>query len=320
MSKIQEALRKMQASRVGVNGVKRAAGTSPGKPVAEVIPRSPSQSPNEPTDEYGVTQSLRLVQFDNDALRQAGLLAPESDEQVLAGEYRNIKRPLVAHAFGKRATKIPDGHLIMVTSAMPGEGKTFTCINLSLSIARERDVSVLLVDADLAKPHITALFGVQDEPGLLDVLDGGVDNLRSVILDTSIPGLRLMPAGRPRDNATELLASARMEEVVSELGREDDARVVLFDSPPLLLTSEARVLASLVGQIAVVVKAGDTPQQAVLDALATLPEEKPTNLILNQARSAGLGSYMYGTADRYGYGGVYGSVPGPSDKKDAVET
>jgi exopolysaccharide/PEP-CTERM locus tyrosine autokinase len=246
-----------------------------------------------------------MVQFDDKALRDVGLLAPESDASALAAEYRNIKRPLVAHAFGKRATKIPDGHLVMVTSAMPGEGKTFTCINLSLSLAQERDVSVLLVDADLAKPHITSLFGLQDEPGLLDVLDGSVDGLNSVILDTSIPGLKLLPAGRPRDNATELLASQRMEQVVRELGQGQDHRLVLFDSPPLLLTSEARVLASLVGQIAVVVKAEFTPHRAVLEAIATLPDEKAANLILNQAKAGSTGSY-YGSGKHYGYGGEYG--------------
>ena len=305
MSKIQEALKKIQAGRSTGTQSEMDAGSIT-QQLATIRNRSADKdSPAFDPDET-VTLSERIVQFDDDALREAGLLAPATDEEALAAEYRNLKRPLLGHAFGKRATQIPDGHLIMVTSSFPGEGKTFTCINLSLSMAQEQDTSVLLVDADLAKPHITLLFGVQDEFGLLDVLDGTVPGLSSVILDTSIPGLKILPAGRPRENATELLASRRMEEIVSELGQGARDRIVLFDSPPLLLTSEAKVLASLVGQIVMVVKAGDTPRQAVLEGLSTLPEGKATNLILNQARVSAKGSY-YGSGSKYGYGYQYGS-------------
>ena len=300
MSKIQEALKKIQAGKTAGTDSSLDAGKTV-QQVASIKSRVSEADSATFDPDATVTLPERIVEFDNDALRDAGLLAPTSDEEALAGEYRNLKRPLVAHAFGKRATQIPDGHLIMVTSAFPGEGKTFTCINLSLSMAQEKDTTVLLVDADLAKPHITSLFGVQDEYGLLDVLDGTVPDLTSVILDTSIPGLKILPAGRPREHATELLASQRMEEIVSELGQAEKNRIVLFDSPPLLLTSEAKVLSSLVGQIAMVIKAGDTPRQAVLEALSALPEGKATNLILNQARISGHGSY-YGSGSKYGYG------------------
>jgi exopolysaccharide/PEP-CTERM locus tyrosine autokinase len=219
-------------------------------------------------------------------------------------QYRHIKRPLIAHAFGKRATKIEDGHLIMVASALAGEGKTFTCLNLALSMARERDVTVLLVDADVAKPHISRLFGAADQPGLLDVLDDPAHyDHRSVVMTTDVPGLALMPAGAARPHASELLASDRMEALASRLGEEDSHRVVLFDSPPLLQTSEARILAGVVGQIALVVCAGITPQHVVMDAIDTLHEGKAVNLILNQARYSGSDGY-YGGYHVYGsYGG-----------------
>lgn len=300
MSKIQEALNKIQGARFP------KANVDPGgSPVAGVVER-----PGEHEAKSTAGTSRRVVEFDFDALRSAGLLAPVGDEQALAAEYRDIKRPLVAHALGKRATKTPEGHLVMVTSALPGEGKTFSCINLSLSMAREADTSVILVDADLAKPHITRLFGMEHELGLLDLLDGTVSDAESVILDTNIPGLRLLPAGAQRPNATELLASNRMEKIVSALGSGNRHRIILFDSPPLLLTSEAKVLASLVGQIALIVKAGETPQQAVLEAIHALPEEKATNLVLNQARPGGRGGY-YGYG-QYGYGsyGHYGDTTG----------
>ncbi|MCZ6500477.1 MAG: AAA family ATPase [Gammaproteobacteria bacterium] len=242
----------------------------------------------------------RIVQVDSDALRAAGFLAPEDDERQLVDQYRNIKRPLLAHAFGKRATRIPDGHLVLITSALSGEGKSFTCINLALSLAHERDHKVLLVDADVAKPHISKLFGADAEPGLLDLLDSDrpVDH-RDFVVPTSVPGLSLLPAGKARTYATELLASNRMEELMRALGKEDPQRIVVFDSPPVLLTSEARVLTRLVGQVVVVVLAGMTPQQAVLEAVDTIDEGKAVNLILNQARHSADGGYYGGS---YGYG------------------
>jgi exopolysaccharide/PEP-CTERM locus tyrosine autokinase len=250
--------------------------------------------------------SQRIVRIDRDKLRASGLLAPEEEERQIVDQYRHIKRPLIAHAFGKRATRVEDGHLIMVASALAGEGKTFTCLNLALSMARERDVTVLLVDADVAKPHISRLFGADEQPGLLDALDDPAHyDHRSVVMATDVPGLALMPAGAARPHASELLASDRMEALAARLGEEDPHRVVLFDSPPLLQTSEARILATVVGQVALVVCAGVTPQHVVLDAVSTLQDGKAVNLILNQARYSGSDGY---------YGGyhVYGSYGGQS--------
>ena len=252
------------------------------------------------TERVESTARHRIVQVDVDALRAAGFLAPEDEERQLVDQYRNIKRPLLAHAFGKRATRIPDGQMILITSALAGEGKSFTCINLALSLAHERDHSVLLVDADVAKPHISRLFGVADEPGLLDLLDSDrpVDH-RNFVMPTSVPGLSLLPAGKARHYATELLASNRMEDLIRALGEADPQRIVVFDSSPVLLTSEARVLTRLVGQVVIVVLAGMTPQQAVLEAVDTIDEGKAVNLILNQARQSASSGYYGGS---YGYG------------------
>ena len=128
----------------------------------------------------------------------------------------------------------------MMASAMPGEGKTFTSINLALSMALEKDLSVLLVDADVAKPHISRTFGVEQEPGLLDLLKDESSRVESVILPTDVPNLCILPAGKQSDTATELLASQRMQIVANHLEATDPNRIVLIDSPPLLLTSDAR--------------------------------------------------------------------------------
>ena len=246
------------------------------------------------------------VVVDRDALRRAGFLAPEDYERRLAEEYRRIKRPLLANAFGIGAAQVPYGNLIMIGSALSGEGKTHTCINLALSIAMEKDRTVLLVDGDVAKPTVSEVFGVADQPGLLDALEDGHAGLHQMLLHTDLPRLRLLPAGRPRPSATELLASDRMRELCHELSERYPDRIVLFDSPPLLATSEASAIAAAVGQVALVVASGVTPRSAVRDALDHLNPEQAVNVILNKQRQESQGGY-------YGYGYGYGQKQDDGD-------
>jgi protein-tyrosine kinase len=251
----------------------------------------------------GATRSDgKSIRVDRAALRASGLIPPEKQERRLANEYRHIKRPLIAAALGKGVNPLPKGHLIMVASALPGDGKTFTSMNLALSMALEKDISVLLVDADVAKPHISTTFGVAAEPGLVDALANAELDIESLVIPTDFPGLSILPAGRAHETATELLASERMEHIVSALAQSDARRIVVFDSPPLLLTSESRALADVVGQIVLVVRAGATSKSAVTDALALLGDDKPVGIVLNQAvmgSSEGYYGYNYG----YGSGG-----------------
>ncbi len=298
MSKIQKALGKFQGARE----TEKSSDESPPDIedsiiVAKLVDRGEKRSA------YDVTE--KCLHVDSEALRKAGLIAPEYHEHLMANQYRDIKRPLIAHAFGKRATRIEDGNLIMVSSALSGEGKTFTSINLALSMARERDHSVLLVDADVAKPHTSEMFGAEGELGLLDVLERPDLQVQSLILPTDVDNLSMLPAGQPRTNATELLASSAMQDVCRTLGTLSEGQIVIFDSPPMLQTSEAKVLADLAGQVVVVVRAEETSQEAVAGALAALDDGKAVNLVLNQVRK-GFGDYQYG----YGYGYGYGSAGG----------
>ncbi|MEM9172441.1 MAG: exopolysaccharide biosynthesis protein, partial [Pseudomonadota bacterium] len=136
--------------------------------------------------------------------------------------------------------------------------------------------------------------------GLLDALEDPSLDPRSLILPTDLKGLSILPAGKPRMNATELLASSAMEKVTRLLGTLTDGQIVLFDSPPILQTTEAKVLAELAGQVVVVVRAESTPQEAVKAALASIDEDKPVNLILNQARrGAGTKAYGYGYVNTF---------------------
>ncbi len=298
MSKIQDALRKIRE-----NG--RLPGQSGSKydysdavPLARIVTNGDSGSAS--SEEVGNGRELII---DRQALRDAGLLAPEGQERSVADQYRLIKRPLLDNAAGRNAHDADDANLIMISSALAGDGKTFNCINLALSIAQEKDNSVLLVDADIAKPHISRLFNVAEEKGLIDILNDPSLDINDVTIRTDVPGLSMMPAGNSSDHATELLASKRMARLVSALSSQTRDRVVVFDSPPLLETSEAHVLAGLMGQIVLVVCAGRTPQKAVISALESFDKSKAVNLLFNQA-ATGLGSESYG---QYAYGYGYGS-------------
>jgi exopolysaccharide/PEP-CTERM locus tyrosine autokinase len=189
---------------------------------------------------------------------------------------------------------VEQGNLIMVTSAVPAEGKTFVSVSLAISIAMELDKTVLLVDSDVIKESTTKLFTETNAPGLLDVILKPEVLLEDVITPTDIPKLSLLPAGQLRGRATELLASGSMRKITQELASRYDDRVIVFDSPPLLATSEASVLASLMGQIIMVVEAEKTTQKRVSDAMAMLDQNKPIGMLLNKSRSSGQGGYYYG--------------------------
>ena len=239
----------------------------------------------------------RKLNIDFALLRARGLLTSDDERSSLAEEYRMIKRPLLANAFGSNPLK--NGNLIMVTSSLPGEGKTFTAINLAISIAMELDRTVLLVDADVAKPRMPEYLGFSAEHGLLDILRQGTRDLSNVILRTNIDKLSILPAGRTYARATELLASEAMDRLIAELANRYPDRLVIFDSPPLLATSEAGVLASHMGQIVMVAEIDKTPKNALREALSRLDGACDViGMVLNKSASHNAGGYGY-----YGYGG-----------------
>ena len=248
-----------------------------------------------------------LVNLPFDEMQTMGMLTPAIPRSAIAEEYRTIKRPLLTNIAGQSAAPIENANLIMVTSALQGDGKTFSSINLALSIAMEQDKTVLFVDADTAKAEAGRLLGVPaGSPGLIDVLENKGVSLSDVILRTNVEKLRILPAGNIHAHANELLASDAMRQLMLELSERYSDRVVVFDSPPLLLTTEAGVLANFMGQIVFVVAAEATPQNAVTEALEHIGQDKMVGMVLNRARRHGkLFGYGYGYGygrDGYGYG------------------
>ena len=290
-----EQLRKAGATIPDNAPVPVARGTVTAPVIAEAAPGPAASQARAPVS--------RRVQIDLDALAAAGIVSPNAPRSQIADQFRVIKRPLISNAMGKGASVIANGNLIMVTSAIAGEGKSFTAINLALSIATELDNTVMLVDADVARPSVLRVLGLPPSRGLLDlVLDESID-MSSVLLKTNIDKLSILPSGTPHERATELLASDAMIRLLKNVASRYPDRIVIFDSPPLLLTTEARVLASHMGQIVMVVRAESTLQADVQNALSAIHSCPVKLLVLNQARTASNGGYGYG----YGYGyGSYG--------------
>lgn len=230
--------------------------------------------------------------LDLNELRKRGYLPEPGLERRFADHYRQIKRALVEKALAGT----PDARLIMVTSALAGDGKTFTSINLALSMARERDAYVLLVDADAPKARISEILGVRGEPGLLDALADPSLDIESLVIATDLRGLQLLPAGKFVEHATELFASARMGQIAARLASRG-RRLVLFDSAPLLVSSESRALTRIPGQVVLVTRAGVTPLRAAQDALAQIDRNKLQGVVLNGTRSGSGDGYYYGYGD-----------------------
>lgn len=231
-----------------------------------------------------------------DRLREMNLLVPGSElGQHFSDEYRRIKRPLLANAFGKTASLVEQGNLVLVTSSLPDEGKTTTATNLALSMAQEKDHTVLLVDCDVNKRGTSQLFGLKDKPGLVELLESDSLSIGDVLLRTDVPELCVLSAGKGGEYVTELLASQRMSDIVAEMASRYDDRVIIFDAPPLLPTPQTQVLAELVGQVVFVIEAGKTPQMLVEEAVDMLPEEKAIGLVLNKTEGvSGRNGYYYG--------------------------
>jgi exopolysaccharide/PEP-CTERM locus tyrosine autokinase len=257
--------------------------------------RKPEAAPAKLSVQSPKSTETRL---DLEAISASGLLVPNAARSQLADEFRVIKRPLIANAMGRGATPIPNGNLIMVTSALPGEGKSFSAINLAISIAMELDNTVMLVDADVARPSVLNMLGLPPSKGLLDVLQQNSVDISGVLLRTNIEKLSILPSGTPHPRATELLASDTMVRLLDDMASRYSDRIIIFDSPPLLLTTESRVLATHMGQVVMIVNAENTLQAAVKQAIATIESCPIKMMVLNQVRTAKMDGYGYG----YGYG------------------
>ena len=313
MSLIERAAKRLEELRkAGVEipvGVSRAThGSNEGSPHSEPSRKAKFIEVTAETTNSSTTAASRsaarsqpVFELDLRKLAALGFVTPDMPRSRIADEFRVLKRPLIANTLSKRPTPIKHANLIMVTSSVPGEGKTFTAFNLAMSLAMELEKTVLLVDADVARPALPTLLGMSSQKGLLDVLEDRSLDVGSFLRHTSVEKLSILPSGTPSLNATELLASGAMTRLLDEISARYKDRIIVFGSPPLLVTTEARVLATQMGQIVFVVHAESTFQSDVKRALAMIESCQVKMMVLNQARTAGQGAYGYGYG--YGYGG-----------------
>lgn len=274
------------------------------EPVAEPTPVVPEADPLPELElpiERRVDAVRRYAPIDRRALAEMGAIVPGGAVTPLAEEFRLVKRQLIltARTVAGADVRNDKARMILVCSAQPNEGKTFCAINLALSMAAEKDMQILLVDADFAKPDVLERLGLPQGPGLLDALSGAVSDVEDCILDTDIPQLSVLPAGTRNSTDTELLASDRARAIVEGLAAANPRRIVIFDSPPALAASPAGVLAGLVGQVMLVVRADRTNESDLREAVAMLDGCEHIQLVLNavsfQPGGRRFGSY-YGEA------------------------
>jgi protein-tyrosine kinase len=234
--------------------------------------------------------------LDRGQLASYGVTIPSSERSRTVEEFRLIKRNLMAAwSPGNGAGDQRQSRLIMVTSARPGEGKTFIALNLALAFASEREIKALLVDVDTQHSTLRTILAIPGETGIVDVLAGDRD-VSDVLIRTNIPNLLLLPAGRGGPQVPELFSSSRMGALMAELTRRFPDRFIILDTPPCMASSDAAALAPLVGQIVFVVEAHRTQQDEIEASLSMLSSCPRISLLLNKSElaSAHFGSYGYG--------------------------
>jgi receptor protein-tyrosine kinase len=306
MSLIEQAAKRLeQLKNAGIDLREETRPAGQGRPSAEqpgsrsgpadAAGKAGRKSEPSALAQFGAAQSRRIP-IDLARLAAAGMVTPDAPRSQIADEFRVIKRPLLANALRKSAGAPANANLIMVTSALAAEGKTFTAVNLAMSMAMELDSTVLLVDADVAHPTLPEVLRFSSRKGLMDVLTDDATRLPDVLLRTNVPKLSILPAGTAQRRATELLASEAMVRMIAEVANRYADRIVIFDAPPLLPTTESRALATHMGQIVVVVEADKTTHSALRGALTTVESCPIVMTMLNKATRSDVGSY-------YGYGG-----------------
>ncbi len=238
------------------------------------------------------SEAQNYTKLDLDRMGESGYVIADGHRSRIKEQYRNIKRPLLVNAFQRRDEN-NSAHVVLITSACPGEGKTFTAVNLAMSIASEREIKVLLMDGDVIRQDLTQRFGIEANKGYLDLLDDDTLDVSDILYRTNVPSLAILPGGVAREEATELFASTRMTDLMDDLAARYHDRIIIIDTPPLLASSEAAALGRHAGQLVMVIEAGKTSRQTIEEALHLLTPIEHAYCILNKEAETDL-------AERYG--------------------
>ena len=246
----------------------------------------------EPKHEKMVVNRPRVPEKKEVSSKSEEITVPIAAQDSHAAEqFRKLKTQIF-----QRASNIP--HFILVTSAVPEEGKTLVSLNLAMTISQEVQRKAILIDADLRKPSLPFQWG-QDSKGLSDYLQDQTP-LAEILKKSGEENLWVIPAGPPSNRSTELIGSRRMQELVASLREFGQETFVIFDSPPVHATSDPVVLSTLVDSIVFVTMADRTPRDSVRRAIASLDRQKLMGVVLNQKEMAPSLKYYSSYNRQYG--------------------
>src|SRR3984893_4814359 len=275
------------------------------EPAASILPRKAIGGP-------ALTAGGPELVLDRGRLAGFGIAIPSAARSRTVEEFRLIKRNLVGAWSQKDLMADRRGsRLIMVTSARPAEGKMFTARSLALGFASQLRVRALLVDVDTQHSTTPEILGIERNKGIVDVLAGNLE-LPEVLIQTNIPNLMILPAGRGGPHVPEPLSSPEMGALLDEMTQRLPDHYLIIDTPPCMASSDAAALAPLVGQIVFVVEANNTQQGEIEAALSTLSTCPRISLLLNKSDS--LATEHFGS---YGYN--YHSADSGSDEQRSAE-
>lgn len=305
-STIEKALQRAQEAqaRKRAEKEKEATTASPAQDASPSASSAPAPAPApapQAVAEDTPGRNNPMFEIDLIALEGRGHVTIEGSRKQINEEYREIKRKLLANAFGPLAGTLKNSNIIMVTSGRPSEGKTFTAVNLALSIAAEQDKTVLLVDADVLRPNVLNTLGLQRRKGIMEYLTGDVSDIAEVLYPTNVEKLKIIPAGRSHHLSTELLASQKMHDIVNEFATRYSDRVVIIDTPPLIGITESAVLANFAGQAVVVVEENKSRLNDIRHAVERLNPDMAIGFVVNKSvneDTEGTGYYGYYYAER----------------------
>jgi len=295
MNLIEQATRRLEELRragIEVPGAGLEPAAADATPVRVVDAPAPEAPVAEPANDRSIGKTSREVEIDLDRLAAQGYLTPMLSDRVLAEQIRIIKQAVLKNVEDAGARGLRR-NLVLVTSATAGEGKTFFSMNVAMSMAMEVDFHALLVDADVLRPSVLERYGIESGPGLLDLASRPELDISDVLLRTNVPKLSLLPAGKQTHKSAELLSSAYIDRLLTELSERYADRLVIFDAPPILVSSGARHLATRVGQVIMVVQADSADSRAVTQAFEAVDSCPLVCTVLNRSSLPDPGAYGY---------------------------
>jgi protein-tyrosine kinase len=274
-------------------------GAVPATAAIDAEGQAPPAPPEHAPDAAGAGDGPRIsreVKIDRQRLAKAGIIFTSTERSRVAEEFRIIVRQILAKAQAAEGERVENARLIMITSARPREGKTFTSINIALAIASQLDFRVLAIDCDVERQSMSSVLGIDPDKGLVDLIADETMDMRDILLRTDVANLTVLPAGRKRPGVPELLSSRRMRDILAEVEHRYADRYIVIDAPPCLATSDPSILASMVGQIVFVVEANRTQEAEIEESLRLISACPNISLILNKMEgttSEHFGSYGY---------------------------